>query len=73
MKSKSTIQPLFDNVLIKPLEAEQKTASGIILPDSAKEKPQAGIVMAIGTGALSEEYLIGGRVQLRIWIRTLKM
>ena len=51
-KSKTTnsIQPLFDNVLVKPLEAEKKTASGIILPDSAKEKPQVGTVMAIGTG-----------------------
>ncbi len=74
MKSKSTIQPLFDNVLIKPLEAEQKTASGIILPDSAKEKPQAGIVMAIGTGALSEEgkvipmrVKVGDQVMYKKW------
>lgn len=44
------IQPLFDNVLIKPLDAEEKTASGIILPDSVKEKPQTGVVMAVGTG-----------------------
>lgn len=44
------IKPLFDNVLIKPLEAEQKTPSGILLPDSAKEKPQMGVVMAIGNG-----------------------
>ncbi len=43
--------PLFDNVLIKPGEADEKTASGIILPDTAKEKPQIGIVMAIGPGA----------------------
>ncbi len=47
---KQTITPLFDNVLIKPLEAEEKTASGIILPDSAKEKPQIGQVMAVGPG-----------------------
>lgn len=74
MKSKSTIQPLFDNVLIKPLEAEQKTASGIILPDSAKEKPQAGIVMAIGTGALSEDgkiipmtVKVGDQVMYKKW------
>lgn len=46
--------PLFDNVLIKPLEAEAKTASGIILPDTAKEKPQIGIVMAIGPGTRDE-------------------
>lgn len=74
MKSKSTIQPLFDNVLIKPLEAEQKTASGIILPDSAKEKPQAGIVVAVGTGALSEDgkiipmtVKVGDQVMYKKW------
>ncbi|MDO8620969.1 MAG: co-chaperone GroES [Candidatus Levybacteria bacterium] len=44
------IRPLFDNVLIKPLEAETKTSSGIILPDSAKEKPQVGLIMAVGQG-----------------------
>lgn len=44
------IQPLFDNVLIEPLEAEEKTASGILLPDSAKEKPQTGKVIAVGKG-----------------------
>lgn len=48
MVKKLNIQPLFDNVLVRPLEAETKTASGIILPDSAKEKPQIGIVMAVG-------------------------
>lgn len=45
------ITPLFDNVLVKPLEAEKKTASGIVLPDTAKEKPQVGLIMAVGTGA----------------------
>jgi len=48
--TKVNIKPLFDNVLIKPLEAEEKTPSGIILPDSAKEKPQMGEVMAVGDG-----------------------
>ncbi len=57
--AKMSIQPLFDNVLIKPLEAEKKTASGIILPDSSKEKPQMGEVMAVGTGS-SEECGCGG-------------
>ena len=47
---KINIKPLFDNVLVKPLEAEEKTASGIILPDSAKEKPQIGKVVAVGPG-----------------------
>jgi chaperonin GroES len=49
-KTFSNIKPLFDNVLIKPLDADTKTASGIILPDSVKEKPQMGEVMAIGPG-----------------------
>lgn len=50
MTKTSNIKPLFDNVLIKPLEAETKTTSGIILPDSAKEKPQVGLIMAVGQG-----------------------
>jgi len=50
-KQKGTqIKPLFDYVLIKPLVAEEVTASGIVLPDSAKEKPQMGEVMAVGPG-----------------------
>jgi chaperonin GroES len=52
MKNKSNIQPLFDNVLIRPSDAEEKTASGIILPDSVKEKPQVGVVMAVGDGKI---------------------
>lgn len=52
MTKKTNIKPLFDNVLIKPLEAEAKTASGIILPDTAREKPQIGLVMAIGDGKI---------------------
>ncbi|OGH30706.1 MAG: co-chaperone GroES [Candidatus Levybacteria bacterium RIFCSPHIGHO2_12_FULL_37_9] len=54
MVKKINIKPLFDNVLIKPLEAETKTQSGIILPDSAKEKPQIGLIMAIGPGIVNE-------------------
>lgn len=46
------VTPLFDNVLIEPLEAEEKTVSGIILPDSAKEKPQMGKVVAVGKGKI---------------------
>ncbi len=53
-KKTTNIKPLFDNVLIRPLEAEERTASGIILPDTAKEKPQIGIVMAIGHGATND-------------------
>ncbi len=44
------IRPLGDNVLVKPAEAEEKTASGIVLPDSAKEKTKKGEVIAVGTG-----------------------
>ena len=51
--TKTKIQPLFDNVLIRPLEAEAKTTSGIILPDSAKEKPQTGKIVAVGTGKVN--------------------
>lgn len=49
------VQPLFDNVLIEPLEAESKTASGIILPDSVKEKPQMGTVIAVGKGKAGQK------------------
>ena len=44
------IKPLADRVLIEPLEAETKTTSGLIIPDTAKEKPQKGIVQAVGNG-----------------------
>lgn len=44
------IKPLADRVLVEPAEAEQKTASGIIIPDTAKEKPQKGVVVAVGNG-----------------------
>jgi len=48
--SKLKIKPLADRVLVEPLEAETKTASGIIIPDTAKEKPQKGNVVAVGVG-----------------------
>jgi len=44
------IQPLGDRVIVKPLEAEEKTKGGIVLPDTAKEKPQEGKVLAVGKG-----------------------
>ncbi|MCF8335634.1 MAG: co-chaperone GroES [Bacteroidales bacterium] len=47
-------KPLKDRVLIKPMEAEEKTSSGIIIPDSAKEKPQKGEVVAVGDGKKDE-------------------
>ena len=48
------IKPLADRVLIEPAEAETKTASGIIIPDNAKEKPQRGTVIAVGPGKKDE-------------------
>jgi chaperonin GroES len=48
-------RPLHDRVLVKPLEAETKTAGGIIIPDTAKEKPMEGKVIAVGTGARGED------------------
>lgn len=49
------IQPLGDRVLIRPLEAQEKTKGGIVLPDTAKEKPQEGKVVAVGKGRISED------------------
>jgi len=49
------IKPLGDRVLIDPQEAEEKTASGIIIPDTAKEKPQKGKVVAVGSGTADEK------------------
>ena len=48
------IKPLADRVLIEPMQAETKTASGIIIPDNAKEKPQKGNVIAVGKGTKDE-------------------
>jgi len=48
-------RPLHDRVLVESLESEEKTAGGIIIPDTAKEKPQEGKVVAVGPGAKSEE------------------
>ncbi len=53
-----TIKPLSDRVLIKPADAEVKTAGGIIIPDSAKEKPLKGTVIATGNGTKDEEMLV---------------
>ena len=49
------IKPLADRVLVQPMEAESKTASGLIIPDTAKEKPQKGTVVAVGPGTKDEE------------------
>jgi chaperonin GroES len=62
----ANIEPLFDNVLIRPVEAETKTASGIILPDSAKEKPQVGVVMAIGQGVMDDGEIIKNSMIVKV-------
>ena len=58
------IKPLADRVLVEPLAAEQKTASGIIIPDTAKEKPQRGKVVAVGKGTKDDamELKVGDEV-----------
>ena len=48
-------RPLHDRVLVRRVEAEEKTAGGIIIPDSAKEKPQEGEVVSVGTGSKAED------------------
>ena len=48
--SKVAIKPLEDRIVVQPLEAEQTTASGLVIPDTAKEKPQEGKVLAVGPG-----------------------
>ena len=49
------IRPLHDRVLVEPLSAEEKTAGGIIIPDTAQEKPQEGKIIAVGNGAKGED------------------
>jgi len=49
-----TIKPLEDRILVQPLEAEQTTASGLVIPDTAKEKPQQAEVVAVGSGRVLE-------------------
>jgi len=50
-----TIKPLEDRIVVKTLEAEQTTASGLVIPDTAKEKPQEGEVLAVGPGRFNED------------------
>jgi chaperonin GroES len=52
------VKPLADRVLIQPADAEEKTAGGIIIPDSAKEKPLKGEVIAVGQGTKDEEMIL---------------
>ena len=59
----TTIKPLEDRVLVQPLEAEQVTASGLVIPDTAKEKPQEGKVVATGPGRVDDN---GKRVPMDV-------
>ena len=60
-----SIKPLEDRILVKSLEAEQTTASGLVIPDTAKEKPQEGEVLAVGPGRIDDK---GNRVPLDITV-----
>lgn len=71
---KTKLQPLFDNVLVKPLEEESKSPGGILLPDTAKEKPQVGLIMAAGPGGISDDgkkipmvVKVGQKVMYKKW------
>ena len=60
--TKVVLNPLEDRIVVQPLEAEQTTASGLVIPDTAKEKPQEGTVLAVGPGRFED----GARVPLDV-------
>lgn len=62
--AKELIRPLHDKILVKRDEAESRTASGILLPESSKDKPKTGVVQAVGDGALNTD--TGERVPLSV-------
>lgn len=62
----STVKPLGDRVFVKVHEAEEKTAGGILLPDTAKEKPQVGEVIAVGPGKYNDD---GSRQKMEVKVR----
>lgn len=61
--AKLNIKPLGDKVIVQRVEAEEKTAGGIVLPDTAKEKPKRGIILAIGNGKLLDD---GTRSEMQV-------
>ena len=70
-------RPLHDRVLVRRIEADEKTAGGIIIPDTAKEKPQEGEIVSVGTGAKAEDGKVtpldvkaGDRVLFGKWLGT---
>jgi len=64
--AKINIRPLDDRVVVKPIDAEEMTAGGIVLPDSAQEKPQRGTVVAVGPGRLLDN---GQRGELSVAVK----
>ena len=58
-----SIKPLEDRIVVKPLDAEQTTASGLVIPDTAKEKPQEGKVIAVGPGRIDDK---GNRIPVDV-------
>jgi len=63
--TKVALKPLEDRVVVKASDAEQTTASGLVIPDTAKEKPQEGTVIAVGPGRISDE---GKRIPLDVHV-----
>ncbi|HUT31924.1 MAG TPA: co-chaperone GroES [Planctomycetota bacterium] len=63
MAKEPKIKPLGDHIVVRRLEAEERTAGGIVLPDTAKEKPKQGEIVAVGDGALTED---GKRLPMRV-------
>ncbi len=57
------VKPMEDRIILKPMEAQEKTAGGIIIPDNAKEKPQKGEVIAVGPGKVSDK---GQRIEMTL-------
>ena len=67
-KEVKDIKPLADRVLVEPVEKEETTASGIVLPETAKEKPQEGVVLAVGPGRLLDN---GERAPMQVNVKDL--
>ena len=63
--TKVVLKPLEDRIVVQPLEAEQVTASGLVIPDTAKEKPQEGKVLAVGPGRFDDK---GARVPVDVQV-----
>ena len=61
--AKMNVKPLNDKIVVKRVQAEEKTSGGIVLPDSAKEKPKEGVVVALGSGKLLDN---GGRAEFQV-------